>query len=199
MEEGSQVKKPFMKKGFTLAELLIVVAIIAVLVAVAIPIFNKQIEKSREAYDIATMRQAAAAATELYYLGINDKASSDAAGLRWWAEDKMLKKDYNAAGVYVPGSGTFRPDKATDKKVKPYGKGTTVDGGTQFTMGNSNGAYAPKSDYREAVVMVSIFPYAERPRLDVYWKSTKTSGAAGYIGGSSGNNEAKCSLRVYLD
>ena len=192
------MKKPVIRKGFTLAELLIVVAIIAVLVAVAIPIFNKQIEKSREAYDIATMRQAAAAATELYYLGINDKASADAAGLRWWWE-KMEKKDYNAAGVYVPGSGKFRPDKATDKKVKPYGKGTTVDGGTQFTMGNSDGAYAPKSDYKEAVVMVSVFPYAERPYLDVYWKSTKTSGAAGYIGGYSGNNQAKYSLRVYLD
>ena len=37
-------------KGFTLAELLIVVAVIAVLVAISIPIFNKQIEKSREAH-----------------------------------------------------------------------------------------------------------------------------------------------------
>ena len=37
------------RKGFTLAELLIVVAIIAVLVAVAIPIFGSQLEKSREA------------------------------------------------------------------------------------------------------------------------------------------------------
>ena len=34
-------------KGFTLAELLIVVAIIAVLVAVSIPTFNNQLEKSR--------------------------------------------------------------------------------------------------------------------------------------------------------
>ena len=37
------------RKGFTLAELLIAVAIIAVLVAVAIPIFGSQLEKSREA------------------------------------------------------------------------------------------------------------------------------------------------------
>ena len=39
------------KKGFTLAELLIVVAIIAVLVAIGIPIFTSQLEKSREAAD----------------------------------------------------------------------------------------------------------------------------------------------------
>ena len=34
-------------KGFTLAELLIVVAIIAVLVAISIPIFSKQLKKAR--------------------------------------------------------------------------------------------------------------------------------------------------------
>ena len=44
------------KKGFTLAELLIVVAIIAVLVAIAIPIFTSQLEKSRESTDAANVR-----------------------------------------------------------------------------------------------------------------------------------------------
>lgn len=43
-------------KGFTLAELLIVVAIIGVLVAIAIPIFSGQLEKSREAVDAANIR-----------------------------------------------------------------------------------------------------------------------------------------------
>ena len=43
-------------KGFTLAELLIVVAIIGVLVAIAIPIFTGQLEKSREAVDAANIR-----------------------------------------------------------------------------------------------------------------------------------------------
>ena len=45
-------------KGFTLAELLIVVAIIAVLVAIAIPVFTTQQERSREATDIANVRSA---------------------------------------------------------------------------------------------------------------------------------------------
>ena len=46
------------KKGFTLAELLIVVAIIAVLVAIAIPVFSSQLEKSRESTDLANVRSA---------------------------------------------------------------------------------------------------------------------------------------------
>jgi len=51
------------QKGFTLAELLIVVAIIAVLVAIAIPIFTAQLEKSREATDKANIRSAYAEAS----------------------------------------------------------------------------------------------------------------------------------------
>ena len=57
-------------KGFTLAELLIVVAIIAVLVAVAIPVFTNQLEKSREATDMANVRSAYAALVT-GYLGDN--------------------------------------------------------------------------------------------------------------------------------
>ena len=49
--------------GFTLAELLIVVAIIAVLSAITIPIFYTQLEKSREAADISNLRSAYSAAS----------------------------------------------------------------------------------------------------------------------------------------
>ncbi len=45
-------------KGFTLMEMLIVVAIIAVLVAIAIPVFTNQLEKAREATDEANIRSA---------------------------------------------------------------------------------------------------------------------------------------------
>lgn len=52
--------RPFLRnhKGFTLMEMLIVVAIIGVLVAVAIPMFGSQLEKSREAVDLANVRSA---------------------------------------------------------------------------------------------------------------------------------------------
>lgn len=42
--------------GFTLSELLIVVAIIAVLVVIAIPVFSTQLHKSQDAVDMANVR-----------------------------------------------------------------------------------------------------------------------------------------------
>ena len=91
------MKKLNTKAGFTLAELLIVVAIIAVLVAIAIPVFTTQLEKSRESTDTANLRSAYAAAqvtaltgyygqtalgetTELYYNPSAD-GSLDGAGI----------------------------------------------------------------------------------------------------------------------
>ena len=52
------MKKLKNSKGFTLMEMLIVVAIIAVLVAIAIPTFTNQLEKAREAADMANLRSA---------------------------------------------------------------------------------------------------------------------------------------------
>ena len=53
------------KKGFTLAELLIVVAIIGILVAISFPIFTSQLEKSRLATDQANEKAAKSAAAVL--------------------------------------------------------------------------------------------------------------------------------------
>lgn len=50
--------KKMNKKGFTLMEMLIVVAIIAVLVAIMIPVFGNQLEAAREAVDAANLRAA---------------------------------------------------------------------------------------------------------------------------------------------
>ena len=44
------------KKGFTLMEMLIVVAIIAVLVAIAIPVYQGQVHKAKVAADMANVR-----------------------------------------------------------------------------------------------------------------------------------------------
>ena len=59
-------KKLNNKKGFTLAELLVVVAIIAVLVAVSIPIFTSQLKKATKATNEANLRAAKGAAVSTY-------------------------------------------------------------------------------------------------------------------------------------
>ncbi len=59
------------KKGFTLAELLIVVAIIAVLVAVAIPVFTNSLDKAKIATEQANARSTYAEAASSYILDKN--------------------------------------------------------------------------------------------------------------------------------
>ena len=68
--------KKLNKKGFTLAELLVVVAIIGVLVAVSIPIFTAQLEKAREATDLANIRSAYAELTAEYLTNGSDTTTT---------------------------------------------------------------------------------------------------------------------------
>ncbi len=186
------VKSKNKKQGFTIAELLIVVAIIAVLVAVAIPVFKVQTEKSKEAYDIYTMRQAASAAIDLYYKGISDSNSAAAAGLNWWGG--VGNSNANAWGAYDPSSGRFYPQK-TDIEC-PYGKGTKQDGGTNYVFGNDRGAYSSTEDYTDGIVMIAIYPYGDNKHVDVYWKN-KTKNDS-YIGGAAGTSDPKYSIRIFL-
>lgn len=57
------MKKVQNKKGFTLAELLVVVAILAILVAVAIPVFGGTISSAKQTAIDANVRAIRAAAT----------------------------------------------------------------------------------------------------------------------------------------
>lgn len=83
------------RKGFTLAELLIVVAIIAVLVAVAIPVFGSQLEKSREAADLANVRAAYAKVLTEANMGIyNEPVNVDL---------KQKQDDWQSADVITIG------------------------------------------------------------------------------------------------
>ena len=89
--------KKMNKKGFTLAELLIVVAIIAVLVAISIPIFSAQLEKAKEATDMANIRSAYAEVVAAY-LGDSKKHESS---VTLKSDTTNYKSDENAeiAGV----------------------------------------------------------------------------------------------------
>lgn len=182
-------------KGFTLAELLIVVAVIAVLVAISIPIFNKQIEKSREAHDIYTMRAIADFAVDAYYSGKVNKEHASDIGLKWWDNGDANRN--NAAGVYVPSTGGYVPGR---DGVKPYGKGTKVDGGTSVSVGsNTNGMYNTTLDYTNAVCMLSIYPEGDNPHIDIYWKDNAGTNTGKYVGGDGGKKDNPVySLRISL-
>lgn len=114
------------KKGFTLAELLIVVAIIGVLVAISIPIFTSQLEKAREATDLANIRAAKAAAVAAYLdeetIGGKQLGSTQ-------TEAVTLNYDANNGKLV-----------ASDAKVTAYGKGTTTEG----SASNAQLGYNPK-------------------------------------------------------
>ena len=186
------------RRGFTLAELLIVVAIIAVLVAIAIPIFRKQLEKSREAVDIHTMRTVASLGQQFYYEGVHDEASATAAGMGWYG--KGDKKGWNAFAAYDPSTGKFYKSWESYMAAggKGYGKGTKVDGGTSVKGANGFDIYASKEDYTLAGCQVCIYPNADRPCIEVAWKEVKT-GSRNWIGKGDDKGHAKYKYMIYLD
>lgn len=66
------------RKGFTLMEMLIVVAIIAILVIIAIPTFNSALAKARAATDVANIRSGyAAALVEAMTNGVDNKTADN--------------------------------------------------------------------------------------------------------------------------
>lgn len=97
------MKKLLNKKGFTLMEMLIVVAIIVILVAIAIPTFTGQMEKTRETADKANERNAKAAAVT------KDLTDGLAAGTYYFDAE---------AGTVVTGVPTTKYGQATAHKNK---------------------------------------------------------------------------------
>lgn len=89
------------RKGFTLAELLIVVAIIAVLVAISIPIFHAQLRKARLAVNQANGRSAFSAAEAAYLENMEKYGTSESNSFT-----KNRDEDYNTITyTYFVGAG----------------------------------------------------------------------------------------------
>ena len=97
-----EAKNKNKERGFTIVELLIVVAIIGVLAAISVPVFTGQLEKSREAADIANVRAAYAELmvkvadtdgnTDAITVGLNQKLSG------WQTKERSL------TGVLAPAA-----------------------------------------------------------------------------------------------
>ena len=128
------------RKGFTLAELLIVVAIIAVLVAVAIPVFSAQLEKSREATDVANIRSAYAEVVTKY---LENPAASKTPTISVAVQQKQSGCQTSPPPVLTyQGNG-----KQETKNLKSILAGATIGG--HYTVSievNSKGVATPKID-----------------------------------------------------
>ncbi len=118
------LKKLTNKKGFTLMEMLIVVAIIAVLVAIAIPTFNGALTKSKEAADVANIRAEYAE----YQVAMVSGTTAD-----WDTLIAKVKLNYQTAEHGYSKSG----NTVTYKSTKLDG-GNSADGKTYtWTLGDS--------------------------------------------------------------
>ena len=119
----SKLKK---QGGFTLIEMLIVVAIIAILIAIAIPMVNAALESAREATDAANERAAIGIAMS-EVLTKNTLAGQDASTTLVSAYYKIApatstSKSPSGSGTLVPS--TSKPATAADGGC--YGKGTAL-------------------------------------------------------------------------
>ena len=81
------------RKGFTLIEMLIVVAIIAILVAVSIPLVTGSLNKARVATDQANERAARAAALVEYMTGENFSAETGGEDEYYYDAENGTAKD----------------------------------------------------------------------------------------------------------
>ena len=105
-------------KGFTLMELLVVIAIVVVLVAIAIPMFASQLEKSREATDLANVRSAYAKVSAAAILG--DTTATVTVDLKQRTADWQSVDPVNIGGIVHA-----RGDADTDNWI-----GTATPGGS---------------------------------------------------------------------
>lgn len=122
------------KKGFTLMEMLIVIAIIAILIAIAIPTFGGALNKAKYGADLANVR--AWYAEQQIMLMTDDSAKPPAAGTASYKSGGGQPLQMSDATVTVgPETGTITADNLT-VTYDPNGSAADDDKYPSKTFGN---------------------------------------------------------------
>ncbi len=150
------------KKGFTLAELLIVVAIVAVLVAIAIPIFSSQLEKAREATDAANIRnQYAEMMTNI--ISNDDTSATYTVTLKQQKDEWQNQFDFPATEIGVPKKGgTATLEYKDNKAYINYGnRDSSHDSNSDSTSDVKNKAvpYPTEISDKQRTVQGTLYEY----------------------------------------
>ena len=168
----SKIKKN-RNKGFTLGELLIVVAIIGVLVAISIPIFTSQLEKAREATDAANIRSQYA---EVMSEAITEGGNVSGKDLFGAVELKQKKDEWQSTGLkenlegvyqkvegdYPKAGGTAWVEYKDDQVILHYeggsdSGGSTGGGSTSGGTGGGSGSLANPDEINTTTNLPNAF------------------------------------------
>ena len=120
IKKGEMKMKKRNQKGFTIMEMLIVVAIIAILVAIAIPTFNSALTKSKEAADVANIRAAYAEMMMDYMMDgtkLTKTQIEDKIGSLNFSDDKHFTVDANTITYKTEKLENSKETDTTKKKI----------------------------------------------------------------------------------
>ena len=129
-------QKTMGNKGFSLVELIVVIAIMAVLVGVLAPQFIKYVEKSKESTDIQNI-SSVGSALQTYFVDHTPKAGTTSVtvtlGVETTDEDAVKALSNAGFGDTVKLKGTW-----------------TAAPSVTYTIGSTSVTYAGESDYYKA-------------------------------------------------